>query len=144
MRPASEAFYNLLEAEKRFVAFLSRTYVDSILAELPPERLHISTPVESVSSISGAGEGSASAVKLKVVTGEEFQFDHVLLACHGDQALEILEKGRGGATPDEKDILSKFKTSTNTAVLHSDNDVSLSRPDHFCKVRFVASERSPS
>ncbi|EAT85092.2 hypothetical protein SNOG_07626 [Parastagonospora nodorum SN15] len=44
-------------------------------------------------------------------------FDEVVLACHGDQAREIL---RSSATLDEENILAAFETSPNTAYLHSD------------------------
>ncbi|KAK6825734.1 flavin containing amine oxidoreductase domain-containing protein [Apiospora arundinis] len=44
-------------------------------------------------------------------------FDHVILATHGDQACQIIAPS---ATAEEKAIMSAFKTSENTAVLHSD------------------------
>jgi predicted NAD/FAD-binding protein len=47
-------------------------------------------------------------------------YDHVILATHGNQALDII---RNNATEEENDILNGFKTSKNTAVLHSDLSV---------------------
>ena len=50
-------------------------------------------------------------------------YDHVILACHSDMALDIL---RGGNISDaEERILRSFKWTRNDAVLHS--DISASR-----------------
>ena len=43
-------------------------------------------------------------------------FDKVLLACHGDQTLPLLEN----PTPQETRLLSKFPYQPNTATLHTD------------------------
>ena len=45
-------------------------------------------------------------------------FDHVVLACHGDDALDIVEP-----TPAERRILGAFRYQTNRAVVHSDASV---------------------
>lgn len=48
--------------------------------------------------------------------GRREKFDHVVLACHADQALAIL----GDAEASEKKLLGMFKYQANKAVLHSD------------------------
>ena len=48
------------------------------------------------------------------------QFEHVIFACHSDQALEILG---AGATPAEREILGHFPYQPNQAVLHTDTSV---------------------
>lgn len=49
------------------------------------------------------------------------QYDHVILACHSDAALEILRAG--DISEEEERILSQFDWSRNEAVLHSDEKV---------------------
>ena len=44
------------------------------------------------------------------------EFDHVVLACHGDQALALQDD----PAPKVKTLLSAFKYERNLAILHSD------------------------
>ena len=50
-------------------------------------------------------------------------FDHVIIACHSDTALQILRSGN--ITPDEERILGRFDWNKNEAVLHYDTQVRL-------------------
>ncbi|MEM8791215.1 MAG: FAD-dependent oxidoreductase [Pseudomonadota bacterium] len=54
---------------------------------------------------------------VRFADGGEEQFDHIVLACHGPQALELISNF---ADQEQREILSAFKTSPNRAVLHSD------------------------
>ena len=47
---------------------------------------------------------------------EEHHFDEVVLACHGDQALRMLQQ----PSEDEQSVLSNFQFSDNRVVLHTD------------------------
>ncbi len=47
---------------------------------------------------------------------KEHEFDQVIFACHGDEALELIQD----KIPLQQKILSKFKYSENIAVLHRD------------------------
>ena len=47
------------------------------------------------------------------------RFDEVVLACHGDQVLPLLED----ASDAERDVFGQFRTTTNTAWLHTDESV---------------------
>ena len=100
-----------------FCLFCSKKYVDSILSRLPAKQLHLSTPVQAVSS----GETNATLV---TVAGERETFDHIIFACHTDDALRILDAG-SGATPEERDILGAFRWAKNDVWLHSDESVSV-------------------
>ena len=51
-------------------------------------------------------------------------YDHVILACHSDAALELLRAGN--VSPTEERLLKSFQWNRNEAVLHSDVKVSLS------------------
>ena len=85
-------------------------YIDAVLKSVPWGRIHIESKVTAIVPSKG------SKVTLSV-NGREEVFDHVILATHGDQALDIL---RLVATEEETDILSGFQTNRNFAVLHSD------------------------
>lgn len=107
----------------------SHTYVQKILARLPENQLHLSTPVFSIST------DEDGTKKILVRTSEDpniqpEEFDAVILATHSDTALQILKQGSRmggkacGATEDESRILGAFRWSENIAVLHSDTEVS--------------------
>jgi len=51
-------------------------------------------------------------------------FDDVVFACHGDQVLPLLAK----PTDTEREVFGRFRTTTNTAWLHTDASVLPSRP----------------
>jgi len=110
--------------------FRSKKYVDSILAKLPAEQLHLSTPVKAVSS----GEGK---VTLVTATGKRETFDHIIFACHTDDALRILDAG-SGATPEEREILGVYRWSKNDVWLHSDIRVSADFLSHHLPGKMVA------
>ena len=87
----------------------SRVYVERILARLGrPVRTR--TPIASV-------RRDAEGVEISPVTGDPERFDHVVFACHSDQALRILGPA---ATPTERELLSSFPYERNRAVLHTD------------------------
>jgi predicted NAD/FAD-binding protein len=53
-------------------------------------------------------------VQVMDTQGATNEYDHVVFACHGDEALTLLDM----PTEKEKDILSVFRYQKNTAVLH--------------------------
>ncbi len=87
----------------------SRNYVDKMLAAIPSRRLL--APVRSVLR----GAGGARSVRVETAAGFE-SFDHVVMACHSDQALALL----GDARSDERAVLSAIRYQQNRAVLHTD------------------------
>ena len=87
----------------------SRTYVDKIVEGLG-ERLRLSNPVQSVRRLN-------SGVSLTFPDGTVQSFDHVILACHADQSLKLLD----GAENEEIELLQKFPYETNQVSLHSDD-----------------------
>lgn len=94
----------------------SQQYIDAVMSDFPKDRTYLNTKVNAAIPLADG------RTKLRFQGGTEETFDHVILATHGDQALEII---RDEATPEEIDVLSGFKSSTNTAVLHSDLRVSV-------------------
>jgi predicted NAD/FAD-binding protein len=57
-----------------------------------------------------------SCIEIRDDRGEGGTFDHVVIACHADQALALLDD----PSPDERRLLGAFHYSDNLAVLHSD------------------------
>jgi len=103
-----------------FVPFHSHKYVNTILSKMPQEQLHLSTAVKSLRNINE--DGHRPQVVLRTENGHEMTYDHVILACHSDAALEILRTG--GITDEEGRILGQFSWSHNEVVLHCDESVS--------------------
>ncbi|KAK8165531.1 hypothetical protein IWX90DRAFT_166474 [Phyllosticta citrichinensis] len=89
----------------------SRNYIDAVMKDFPSERVHLSSGVRSLRN---TPDGK---VALRFARGREQVFDQVLLACHGDQAWEIIAPS---ASAEELKILGAFHTSLNRAYLHSD------------------------
>lgn len=93
----------------------SKQYIDAVMADFPKDCAHLGTEINTLRVQQN------NQIRIHTSHGREDIFDHVILATHGDQAMEII---RDVATPQEKDIMSGFKTSKNTAALHSDLSVS--------------------
>lgn len=85
----------------------SRVYVQAMLERISNVRL--SSPVSSV-------RRTRDAVEIESPHGCE-KFDRVILACHTDQALAMLND----AHPEEHAMLSAIRYQANTAWLHTDD-----------------------
>jgi len=92
----------------------SRHYVNRMLQSIPDARLN--TPVRSLRRLARA-DGSTGVV-LATDAGSE-HFDEVVLACHSDQSLALLDD----ATPAERSVLGAIRYQANRAVLHTDTRV---------------------
>lgn len=95
----------------------SHSYVNAVLAKLPKEQYH-----QNVKIVSCSTKEDSKTVTIRSETGEEFEFDHVVFACHADQTLKILESGEG-ITEQERLVLGGFEFGPNRALLHSDINV---------------------
>jgi len=89
----------------------SRTYVAKMAARFQ-DRIRLRTPVDQV-------RRSVNDVVIVPRNGSPERFDHVVFACHSDQALRMLSD----STAAERDVLSEFPYGRNTAVLHTDETV---------------------
>ena len=76
------------------------------------DRIQVGNGVDKVYKVDKGG----AAVHCK--TGV-FEFDKVVFACHGDQALALL----GAPTTDEARLLKNFKYQVNTATVHTDSSI---------------------
>jgi len=93
--------------EWRVVRGGSRTYVDAMAARWDV-RVRLRTPVRGI-------KRDAHGVHLRCDAGSE-HYDHVVLACHGDHALALLDD----ASERERDILGAIAYQANETVLHTD------------------------
>lgn len=86
----------------------SRRYVERIRRDLGEERVHIARPATAVQRMHGGVAVHSD--------GASHHFDAVVLACHADEALALLDP----PTPLERTVLSAFRYQRNEAVVHSD------------------------
>ncbi len=87
----------------------SNHYVEKLVAG-HRERIRLNAPVVSV-------KRAVDHVMVKVRGQEAERFDQVFMACHGDQALDML----ADPSPIEQQVLGKFSYQSNKAVLHTDH-----------------------
>jgi predicted NAD/FAD-binding protein len=88
----------------------SRAYIEPITRPFR-DRLRLSTPVLGL-------RRNADGVEVKTGLGRE-AFDHVVVACHSDQALRLLED----AGQREREILGALPYSESNTLLHTDTSV---------------------
>jgi len=58
-------------------------------------------------------------VEIMTIKGDKQEFDHVIFACHADEALSLIKN----PSPLMKELLSPFKYQENIAILHTDETV---------------------
>ncbi|MBT8047606.1 MAG: NAD(P)-binding protein [Xanthomonadales bacterium] len=87
----------------------SRTYLDKLVAG-HRDRIRLDSPVEWI-------RRHPEHVEVKVKGSGVECFDRVFLACHSDQALELL----ADPSPQEREVLGAIQYQQNEAVLHTDD-----------------------
>jgi uncharacterized protein len=87
----------------------SRAYLKKLTAEYA-HRTRLNCAVASIWR-------EPDGVWVRDVHGQLEHFDDVVVACHADQALAVLDD----ATPAERELLGVFRYSKNLAVLHTDD-----------------------
>ncbi len=93
-------WYTVVEGSRSYVGPLTAPFRDAV---------KVKSPVKAVRR----SQGKAS---VQLEGGETRTFDKVVLACHGDQALNLL----ADATDDEAALLRHFKYQPNTVTVHTD------------------------
>jgi predicted NAD/FAD-binding protein len=93
----------------------SRSYIPALTAPYA-ERIRLATPVLGI-------RRNATGVTLRTEHGVE-TFDQVVLACHADQALTLLDD----ASADEREVLGALPYQDNEVVLHTDTSLLPRRP----------------
>lgn len=118
IRFVAEFYHNhgMLNAYKRplwqVIRGGSRTYVQAMLKHFRGE-VRTNTEITSV-------QRTSTGVEIVPKRGSPETFDHVILACHADQALKMLGEN---AEATEQEILRSFPYEENSVVLHTDASV---------------------
>ena len=86
----------------------SREYVKRLIAGFE-DRVHYGDPIVNI-------DRGNQGVELQTTSGNRVRHDHVILACHSDQALALLNR----PTTAEDKLLSSIRYQNNRAVLHTD------------------------
>ena len=90
----------------------SRQYIAPLTQDWS-NRIHTNQPVRDI-------HRTEDEVVVITKDGQSHSFDHIVFACHSDQALRILGNQ---ATAVESEILSSFPYHPNTALLHTQESV---------------------
>ena len=89
----------------------SHTYVNR-MSDLLGDRIYLNTPILKV-------RRTENGTTLLLPDGTEQEFDQVILACHADQSLRLLES----PSLEEENLLKSFPYQGNQVTLHSDDSV---------------------
>jgi len=89
----------------------SRSYVDALLGRFTGT-VFLNRPIRQVRRLT-------DRVVVTDATGDQADFDHVILACHADQALRMLVD----PSPVEREVLGAFPYQQNEVLLHTDTSV---------------------
>jgi predicted NAD/FAD-binding protein len=89
----------------------SRAYLDALLAPFG-DRLRLDARVTGVTR-------GPDGVVVRTADGSSEEYDHVVLACHSDQALALLED----PTEAERAVLGAIPYQENAATLHTDTSI---------------------
>jgi predicted NAD/FAD-binding protein len=89
----------------------SARYVEKLTSPFR-DRIRLKAPIRSVTR-------HTDHVEVFPVSGPAERFDHVVLACHSDQALSML----ADPTPAEREVLGAIPYQENLTVLHTDTSV---------------------
>ena len=89
----------------------ARAYVDKLIAPFK-DNIRLNTAIARITR-------QHNQVSLYTQDNEAYDFDHVFLACHSDQALGLLDT----ATEPESATLSAIKYQPNVATLHTDSSI---------------------
>jgi predicted NAD/FAD-binding protein len=92
----------------RVISQGSRSYIDPITQPYK-DRIKLNTPVTKI-------ERELNGIKIHTAKGEVLEFDQVVLACHSDQALRLLDK----PSKQESEILGALPYQMSEVVLHTD------------------------
>ena len=118
--------------EWRTVAGGSRSYVQKLREAFAGE-VRSNAAVAEISTFDGG-------VRVIDVAGHTDQFDQVVIACHGDEALKL----RSQAPEDERAILGAFDYQVNHAVLHLDPSMMPQRRRAWSSWNYLEGDDAPA
>ena len=94
--------------EWRVISGGSQSYIEPLIKTFK-DNVHLNTPIKKVIR-------NYNGVVVVSSDGVESDYDHIVFACHSDQALKILHS----PTKEENEILSSIVYKDNQVVLHTD------------------------
>lgn len=110
----------------------SREYVHRLTASFA-DRIRTEQPVVSV-------ERSADRQTIITADGSREEYDQVVLACHADQALNLLAE----PAANERAVLENIQYQANTAVLHTDTKLMPRREQAWASWNYIGTGASPT
>jgi predicted NAD/FAD-binding protein len=110
----SQSYRSLLIAPFRHRIHTNAKVVRVVRETARPDHL-----LAADSSPGPIADGPASGAFVHLADGSSQHFDRIILACHGDQALDLLDN----PTDHERRLLGAFHYQKNKAVLHTDTSV---------------------
>ena len=118
----------------------SKQYVNKLIPRFIKAggKVRVNSPVQSVTR---DGEQVILTIQDKGNADnriENLVFDEVIFACHADTALKILKD----ASTDESEVLSHFRFTKNTAVLHTDTSVLPKKPLAWASWNYLIDEKT--
>ncbi|MBX2832691.1 MAG: FAD-dependent oxidoreductase [Rhodospirillales bacterium] len=87
-------------------------------------------------AITKVGRNPVGGAYIEDRYGKRDEFDHVVLACHGDQALALQET----PNPRVEELLSAFKYERNLAILHNDRSLMPKNPKVWSSWNYLAED----
>ncbi|MFO1162712.1 MAG: FAD-dependent oxidoreductase [Reyranellaceae bacterium] len=114
----------------RTVSGGSRSYVERLVTPLG-RSARLGTEVSAL-------RRTSSGVEVRDAAGHWDRFDKVVLGCHADQALALLDDADAG----ERALLGRFAYSTNEVWLHADPTLMPRRPAVWSSWNYVADQTS--
>jgi uncharacterized protein len=88
----------------------SKRYVEALLDKLGSDKVKLNKNIAAI-------DRNNNGVSIRFSDGSTEHFDKLVLACHSDQALQLLG---AAATEDERDVLGAIAYQQNDVVLHTD------------------------
>ena len=108
----------------------SKVYVSKLIKKLGTNAIR-SCPVTSIRKIT-------NGVSLEFKSGQSEKFDQVVICSNAPQAMKLLTANMG----EELSVLSKFRTSKNRVILHSDKELMPKRSKAWSSWNFISSGNS--
>jgi predicted NAD/FAD-binding protein len=108
----------------------SREYVRRLTAEFS-ERILCGDPVVKV-------QRNNQRVIVSTESGSSRTYDHVVMACHGDEALSLLAE----PSETERSLLGNIQYQSNTAILHTDTSLMPKRRRAWASWNYIGSSGS--
>ena len=119
----------------------SKQYVNKLVTRFVKAggEIQVNCPVQSVIRNAKLDNVTVTIQDKNSTNGgsEERVFDEIIFACHADTALHILKDARA----EEAEVLSHFRFTKNTAVLHTDTSVLPKKPLAWASWNYLIDEK---